>query len=190
MRDYTCRLESRCSPVPLFARMKVLVVDSSASFEAEAHLFGRLARNASQVRGRQTRERGRLTQSSGQARCDRAGAHLIPRTGARASRRQASRSPPIRPNVRPSASKAALQKSCRKVVEPRGCQNCTFYPHRTTPYPSTAQAKWQVRTCAPDAPDADRVRLRVLVRGAPAPLAPPWRPSSSHLCTFQKKCDI
>ena len=111
MRYHTCRLESRCSPVPLFARMKVLVVDSSASFEAEAHLFGRLARNASQVRGRQTRERGRLTQSSGQARCDRAGAHLIPRTGARASRRQASsRLPPIRPNVRPSASKAAFQK--------------------------------------------------------------------------------
>ena len=44
MRYHTCRLESRCSPVPLFARMKVLVVDSSASFEAEAHLFGRLAR--------------------------------------------------------------------------------------------------------------------------------------------------
>ena len=110
MRYHTRRLESRCSPVPLFARMKVLVVDSSASFEAEAHLFGRLARNASQVRGRQTRERGRLMQPSGQARCDRAGAHLMPRTGARASRRQASRSPPIRPNVRPSASKAASQK--------------------------------------------------------------------------------
>ena len=112
--------------------MKVLVVDSSASFEAEAHLFGRLARNTSQVRGRQTRERGQLTQSSGQARCDRAGAHLIPRTGARASRRQASRSPPIRPNVRPSASKAALQKSSRKVVEAFRCQNVPFYP---LPYP-------------------------------------------------------
>ena len=54
----------------------------------------------------------------------------------------------------------------------------------------SAQAKWQVRTCAPDAPDADRVRLRVLVHGAPAPLAPPWRPSSNHLSTFQKKCDV
>ena len=53
-----------------------------------------------------------------------------------------------------------------------------------------AQAKWQVRTCAPDAPDADRVRLRVLAHGAPAPLAPPWRPSSNHLSTFQKKCDL
>ena len=70
MRYHTCRLEWSCSPVPLFSRMKVLVVDSSASFEAEAHLFGRLARNASQVRGRQTRERQRLTQPSGQARCD------------------------------------------------------------------------------------------------------------------------
>ena len=49
-----------------------------------------------------------------------------------------------------------------------------------------AQGKWQVRTCAPDAPDADRVRLRVLGHGAPAPLAPPWRPTTSHLSTFQK----
>ena len=38
MRYHTCRLEWSCSPVPLFSRMKVLVVDSSASFEAEAHL--------------------------------------------------------------------------------------------------------------------------------------------------------
>ena len=53
-----------------------------------------------------------------------------------------------------------------------------------------AQGKWQVRTCAPDAPDADRVRLRVLVHGAPAPLAPPWRPTTNHLSTFQKKCDL
>ena len=36
-----------------------------------------------------------------------------------------------------------------------------------------AQAKWQVRTCAPDASDADRVRVRVLAHGARAPLAPP-----------------
>ena len=54
----------------------------------------------------------------------------------------------------------------------------------------STQGKWQVRTCAPDAPDADRVRLRVLGHGAPAPLAPPWRPTTSHLSTFQKKCDL
>ena len=53
-----------------------------------------------------------------------------------------------------------------------------------------AQGKWQVRTCAPDAPDADRVRLRVLGHGAPAPLAPPWRPTTNQLSTFQKKCDL
>ena len=35
-----------------------------------------------------------------------------------------------------------------------------------------AQGKWQVRTCAPDAPDADRVRVRVLGHGAPAPARP------------------
>ena len=128
MRYHMDRFESRCPPVPLLSRMKVLVVDSSASFEAEAHLFGRLARNASQVRGRQTRERGRLTQPSGQARCDRAGAHLIPRTGARASRRQASRSPPIRPNVRPSASKALHKKLTKRGRNLLGAQNVPFYP--------------------------------------------------------------
>ena len=114
-------------PFPFFARMMVLDVDSSALLEAEAHLFGRLARNASQVRGRQTRERGRLTQSSSQARCDRAGAHLIPRTGARASRRQASRSPPIHPNGRRRPAKLP-DKNSREVVEPFGVSECTILP--------------------------------------------------------------
>ena len=128
MRYHTCRLESRCSPVPLFARMKVLVVDSSASFEAEAHLFGRLARNASQVRGRQTRERGRLTQPSGQARCDRAGAHLIPRTGARASRRQASRSLPFAPTSGQAPRRLRWTNSARIDRRKVGTQNVPFYP--------------------------------------------------------------